>query len=416
MIEFVKGFLKRDGLFVFVSGFLIKLFGILVSIFVVRLLPIEEYGYISFSISVISILAVFGGLGSNWSLLRFGSLLSSFNEKYQMYRYSIVIGFKYTVPLILIIIISSFFLPPNLKDTRPYLILLSFSLLTNFNFELLKSYFRVIGKNKIFSKSNIVGSFILLFLSLILSYFLKGYGYVLALVLSPLLAFLFFFKHIFFTKRIKNTENNREFFKYGLFTGFGAVVNESIILLGPIIAGYLNAEPEELALLKVATIIPFNLLMIPLLIMTTDFVHFSKNSNNAKLLINYYKQYLKTISVISVIPFLILLFFNKYLLITLFGSNYSDASDMSFVLIVGVFFAFLFRIPNGNILAAVGKANWNVYHAFFWFIMFIPMSIYSYKLLGIIGIAYCISGIFIISGFISFTLLLIYLKSIQKNI
>ena len=154
MKKFINGFVKRDGLSVLLSTVLIKISGIVVSIVVVRLLPVNQYGDIAFALYIINILTVFGGMGANWSLLRFGPILPSVSAKFQLFKYSVKKGIAYTIPLILIIIAGSFFLPANLKNSRTYLILLSFGILSTFLYQLLQSYFRIIGKNKIYSKSN----------------------------------------------------------------------------------------------------------------------------------------------------------------------------------------------------------------------------------------------------------------------
>lgn len=410
---FINSFLRRDGLWVFLSTLMIKVSGVILSVAIVRLLPVDEYGSIAFAMSVISILTVFGGLGSNWSLLRFGPALPSYIKKYQMFRHTIEYGVVYTFPVIIIIIIGSFFLPPNLNNSQVYLIILSFSILTSFFYESLKSYFRIIGRNKIYSRSNVLGSYILLLLSIILSYFFGGRGYVAALVLAPFFSFLLFYKHIFHWRNKLTEINDKNYYSYGLYTGLGMIANQATISLGPIIAGYLNASSEDIALYKVATIIPFNLLIIPSMIMTTDFVHFSKNSEDPELLKKYYFQYFKTILIISIVPFCILLAFKKQILIILFGSVYVEATEMSSMMVVGVFFSFLFRTPLGNMLAAVGKAKWNIYHTLFWFIAVVPISILCYKYWGIKGITITVSFVFIFSGFISLIMFLIYLKKLK---
>ena len=417
MKKFINGFVKRDGLSVLLSTVLIKISGIVVSIVVVRLLPVNQYGDIAFALYIINILTVFGGMGANWSLLRFGPILPSVSAKFQLFKYSVKKGIAYTIPLILIIIAGSFFLPANLKNSRTYLILLSFGILSTFLYQLLQSYFRIIGKNKIYSKSNVIGSLIMLVLSVVLSRFFHAIGYVIAVVLAPLLTYIFYRKHINFRKRELSNTPDKTFLTYGIYASLGMIASQATISLGPVIGGFLNATSNDMAMFRVATIIPFNLLVFPLMIMTTDFVHFSKNSKNPVLLRSYYFQYLKTISAITIIPFLLLLIFNQYILVFLFGVKYAGSSEMSFALVLGVFFSFLFRIPLGNILAAVGKADWNMVHTIFWLIAFIPISIYSFYSWGMMGIAVSISCIFILSGFISLFLFFIFLRSIgHENI
>ena len=46
----------------------------------------------------------------------------------------------------------------------------------------------------------------------------------------------------------------------GVYTSLGMIASQATISLGPVIGGYLNAASTDLALFRVATIIPFNLL------------------------------------------------------------------------------------------------------------------------------------------------------------
>ena len=107
-----------------------KNFGIILAIVVVRLLTVREYGDIAFAISVTGLVSVFAGLGSNWSLLRFGPALAGISARFQLLKYALAKGTMYTLPMILLVITASFFLPSNLKDSKYFLIILSVGVLT----------------------------------------------------------------------------------------------------------------------------------------------------------------------------------------------------------------------------------------------------------------------------------------------
>lgn len=425
LISFIKSFLKRDGLSVLISTFLIKFIGMISSVLIVRILSQDAYGSISFAISIVGVLAAFEGLGSTYSLLRYGSRLSSNYDKYNLYRYSLKKGLLYSLLFIsIIILLIILFLPNNLKDSVGYIVILSCSIFTGFCFNLSLSYFRIIGRNKVYSFANVIGSLITSIFVIAFAYFLKGYGYVIALTCAPLITFLYFRRRLLIkgwgnSKIIKlkdhYTFSDKSFFQYGIHTGLGAVANLVTITAGPIIAGFLNATTTDLALFKVATIIPFNLMIFPTLIMTTDFVYISKNSSDPHIIKNYYVQYLKSIIAIFTIPFIILLYFNKDILTLLYGNTYQDAATMSLVLIISVYLSFLLRIPLGNMLSAVGKANWNSYHSIAWFIFVIPCSIIFYNIWGIAGVAYSIAIVLGFSGFVTLFLFSKYLKEIKDR-
>lgn len=414
--KFVKDFKSRDGFAVVLSSLFLKFSGLLTSIFVVRWLTPDTLGEITFSVALLSIGAIFAGLGSNWSLLRYGPLLNSYSEKFGMFQFTIKNGVKLTIIIFVLVVAISFVLPTNIHNAQVYIIILAIGLFTNFLFESLLAYFRVINKNKLYSKANTYASLFLACLTCLFAYFFSGIGYTAAIVIAPFLSFLIYKKHIYRKRdegRIFNI-NVKEFYKYGIYTGFGVVANQLVISSGSIIAVVLGATNEDVAMFKVATIIPFNLMFLPSLIMTTDFVHFSKNHKNGKILSEYYYNYLKTILTISIIPFAILISFNKEILVLLYGEEYSDVASMSLYLNGAIFFSFLLRIPLGNILSAVGKANWNVVHSFIWLLLFIPLTAILFNYMGIEGVALSISIVIIASGFISLILFYNYLKLLER--
>jgi len=413
--SFVADFKNRGGIMVTLSSIFLKLCGLFISIFIVRFIPKAAFGNIAFAMSFIGIVSVFGGLGSNWSLLRFGALLESYSQKFSMFKFSIKNGTIFNIFLFGILVVVSFFLPKNVEKAQVYLIVLALGLFTKFLFESLLSYFRIMNKNGIYSKSNTYSSLLLVAFTCGLTYLFSGVGYTVAIVVTPLCSFLLFRKHILFRKnrRASFSVPKGEYYRYGIYTGFGMVANQLIISSGGMLAGFLGANNSDIAMFKVATIIPFNLMFIPVMVMTTDFVHFSKNQDKSQILLDYYWNYLKTITMICLVPFAVFVLFNREFITLLFGRKYMDVANMSIYLTIAIFFSFLFRIPLGNMLSAVGKANWNVVHSVIWLILFIPLTTVLFHHFGIEGIAMSISFVIIASGFVSLILFYKYLSIIK---
>ena len=117
--DFISGFVKRGGFSVFFSTALVKICAALLSIIVVQLLPKDDYGVLSYVLSIYAIAIVVAGLGGNYSLLRFGSIVGSFLKKKQYYYYTQKVGIKYTSIVVAIIIVYSFFLPEGMKWMEP---------------------------------------------------------------------------------------------------------------------------------------------------------------------------------------------------------------------------------------------------------------------------------------------------------
>ena len=164
--SFIKEFSNRKGFRVLFSGLLIKFIGLILSILIVRILPEEEYGYIAFAISITGILTAFSGMGFNWSLLRYGAQSISQTDKLNLYTHSISKGTLYTIPLVLFVFVISFFLPEEMKSAQWYLVILSIGMITNYLLNVIKSFFRILNLNNVFSTINIYSSILLFTLAI----------------------------------------------------------------------------------------------------------------------------------------------------------------------------------------------------------------------------------------------------------
>lgn len=76
-VQFIQDFLKRKGGYVLFSSYFAKLITFAISVFIIRLLPKEEFGYIAYASTIISFIAPFKGLGMDQGLLRYGSIAGS---------------------------------------------------------------------------------------------------------------------------------------------------------------------------------------------------------------------------------------------------------------------------------------------------------------------------------------------------
>ena len=93
--NFIWGFIKRGGFAVLFSTALVKFSSVILSIVIVRLLSKDDFGTLSFILSIYSIAIVIAGFGGNYSLLRYGSITSSLHERKYYYTYTLKSGLKY---------------------------------------------------------------------------------------------------------------------------------------------------------------------------------------------------------------------------------------------------------------------------------------------------------------------------------
>lgn len=411
MANFITGFIKRGGLAVLFSTALVKLSGAVLSIIVVRLLSKEEYGTLSYVLSILSIATVIAGFGGNFSLLRYGSIASSVSEKLAYYNYTIKSGIKYVV-LVGIAVCLFACLNLAMEGSQCFLVMASITLFPSYLLESLRSYFRILNLNKLYSLLNVQNAVLLLIFIIAFTSLWGLYGYMTSLILVPSMLFYYYQRRIRRFK-IRTTIGNgfsKKYWNYGIHTSVSAIANQMIFSIAPFLLGVLGETESDIATFKVATVIPFALLFVPSILMITDFNFIAKNYKNKKGLIAYYKGYLKLVIPVSFVVFSVLIVFADSLVKFIFGEQYESSIEMYRLFMIATFFTFIFRNPLGNILLAVGKANWNGFNAYLSCVLYVLLSFTFYSNLGVWSFAYCLCGVFIFSGFLSLYHFLHYLR------
>ena len=101
--------------------------------------------------------------------------------------------------------------------------------------------------------------------------------------------------------------------------------------------------------------------------------------------------------------------FNDFIL-SIFGQSYSNSKPIIMILLIMLISSFLFRIPLGNMLAAVGKSKWNSISNFVLVIENIILNSILIPLYGITGAAIATTISIWTSGLIDIGLFVFYLK------
>ncbi|MFA6618036.1 MAG: polysaccharide biosynthesis C-terminal domain-containing protein [Candidatus Neomarinimicrobiota bacterium] len=360
--NFMRSFTDRGGVHIFTSTFLSKIAGFVLSVLVVRLFSKEVYGYYSYAHSVMIIILPLSGFGLHHALLRFASIENDNNKKIDLFTRFLSVGFLGSLLLSILIILLSKVITTQLPEAGRYLKLLSPLTITFFLSELLFSLYRSMKDNRTYAFGMLTKALLLLGLCYLMSKYFGADGYAISYVLVPFIVALTLFalgrkKHGF---RLKNNSDLKlkEYIKYGLFVGLGSIASQLVLMMDTIMIGNILADSSQLANYRVATILPINLLLLPAILLRTDFVYIAEKYLNKEFLLNYYKKYLLTFTVILVAIFTVWLIFDDQI-IRIFGPEYASVKPIILVLLIMLVGNFLFRTPLGNMLAAVGKSSWN---------------------------------------------------------
>ena len=164
------------------------------------------------------------------------------------------------------------------------------------------------------------------------------------------------------------------------------------------------------------SLIPFSLLFLPMVFISTDFVAFTEKIYDKKYIVNYMKSYMTFFLIISCFLFLFSYFFAEQIL-TLLDSSFTQFTDVFLILIFGIIGIYIFRGLYGNLLSSIGKAHINYYIASFSLIVNIVSNYYLIPKYGIKGAAITSSILMWLTGIASWVCFnYLYKKKLLKRL
>ncbi len=361
--NYIQNFLSSAGSYVFIATIVARVLSFISSWIALQLIPNQELGIVLFAYSIVAFLLPFSDLGLHQSLIRFGALMINETEKNNLFMYVCKKGIVISICLIALVALFSVFFPFKYQNTGYYLALLSVSFLPLFIFNIIQIQFRLQHNNKNFSKADIVYNSILLVSITGLSYFFKEIGYIIAIIIAPLITSLIFFKKLNISQlSYEKPKNiiNFSFWKYGFYSGVTSVVTNLLLVIDILLIGHLISDSEMITVYKYVSLIPLSLVFISQSFITTDFVTFTENIKNKKYIFKYIKGYVLLFTLISIFICFCGFFFSNIIL-KLFNEDFINYADSFFILTIGICGILIFRGLFGNLLCSIGKIEVNSY-------------------------------------------------------
>jgi O-antigen/teichoic acid export membrane protein len=402
---------------VFFATITSRLLSLLASWVALQFIDNSSLGVVLFSYNIVLFLLPISGLGLPQSLIRFSALNRNTEDRNSIFLYVLKYGFLSSLGMILLLIICSLFIPFQFEKGQLYMIIFSFLILPNFTFEVVRAQLRLNHDNKNFAYSELLFSIIFIVLTTGLTFYFKEIGYIVSLLLSPILASLFFIKKL--KIKIKQIEKlpelNLFFWKYGFFASLSNVVTQLLFVVDILLIGYLMKDPEMVTNYRYVSLIPFSLLFLPRIFINTDFVAFTEKIYNKKYIKNYIKSYMLLFLGISIFLITASYFFGSYVL-SLLDKRFITFSSTFFIMMLGVSGIFIFRGLFGNLLSSIGKANINYYIALIALSLNIVSNYYLIPELGIKGAAITSAILMWFTGISSYVwFLYLYKKLLLKK-
>jgi len=408
--------LERGFYYIFASSVLVKLIQMILLLILVRYLNKNDYGAYSYALNTYSFFALLSGMGIVTGLLQFSSTAKDSEIKYAYLRYAIRLGIITNTILTIILLIYVSFNRIPIENSKIYLYLMSFLLILSFLPKVLATFFRSVFDNKKYAVMIISNNLFLFAFAIIGILKNKVIGLIfsqyIAFTCSIIVGIILMQKYRVKRSNIKiSTQQKTEINRFSIISMITNIFSSLVYLIDIFLLGIIIKNPLAISDYKVATIIPFNLMLLPDSIMMFVYPYFAKKHQDKTYIKNNYLNLIKFSLIINGIMTIIILLFSPELIKLIFGVKYVNSEAPFKILMIGYFVCSSFRIPAGNVLFSINKVKINLINSIISGAINIILAFVLISKYGIIGAALSTTSIFIISSIISNIYLLRYFKN-----
>lgn len=413
LIKFLQSFLQNNGFYVFLS-FLIGKFVLLINtIFIVKMIPQDEFGRITLIASIVAFMSPWNGFGSLQILMKFGSSEEDELIRRDLSRKLLRNGIVYQFFLSILFILIANLYALKFEHLEWIILLFAIRLFGLFFHAHLTIDYRINGNNKKFASLNIFINCFGLLLTFILTFYFGLIGYMISLAIAPFLSLLFYSKSMI-QKAVNQLEsmNWKEMWRYGRMESLAYFASELLFSIDIAMIALFMLD-KDIALYKVAIILPMNLLFLPTILFQTDFPRIIQNCQDKNFLKFYIKNYYKLFIPIGLIMLIGSYFLKDWLIKLFFNESYLEGDKVFFITTVAVVLAILFRVLYLNLFSAIGKYNWNIRVSILSIFSLITFDLLLIPPYGIEGAALGFLLMFLVSGFYAKFLFRKYLEELN---
>lgn len=386
-----------------------------------RMLGINQYGLYTFAFNIISLFLLFNGFGAASGILQFVSSHHNEPDKQDAYlHFAFKSGVLFNALMGCLILIYATYFQLPIPKAKPILIAMALFPIGRLYIDIFQAFLRAKQQNKeqvIFSLTN---NLAILILNILGVYFFKLYGLIIFNYLAYFIVFIICIKYYnlpnpIFKPKTKANILHKQFLNYSFFTTLSNAFSGLLFTLDIIIIGYVLKDPKLVASYRVATIIPFALNFIPNIVMNYYYPDFVKNGNQVSKIKKLAYTLCSRMLIFSGIISLTLVIFGKTIILTIFGSQYSNSILPFQIISSGFFIIASFRSINGSIIASLGKAKISTGITTIILCLNIVITYFMVIHYSIIGAAIAIVIMYSISSLIGYITLKIILKKMQHE-
>ncbi len=390
--------LYRTGFFhIFGAGTVNKVVSSLTMVVLVWLIPKAEYGLYSYVFNIVSIFALFNGLGASSALLQL--CCEHMEDRPLMlavFRYGERWGRVADVALAVLVLVYALVAPGALPGSQPLLAMYCLYPLVVLLCELRLVYLRSNLDNRAYAYMTNAQTLLLAVLS-IGGALVAG---VPGLIAGQYAAYVASFAVLVWRHPLpkpvpeegERTFSKKEYWYVALVSSLNNGLSQALTLLGTFFVGQYLVSDVAVASYKVATTIPFALLFIPNMLVTYIYPHFANHCEDHRWA---KRNYLRLTAVLLVViggVTAAAVLFGGPIIDLVFGVQYLDAVPAFQVLMLGFFFTAALRQPAGNLLVTQKRLAANTVIGIASIAVNIALSIWLVPAYQLVGAAWAYTG------------------------
>ena len=357
--------LFRTGFFhIFGSNVINKIIAFVSTAVLVRLLTKSEYGIYTYAWNIYSIIIIFNGMGMASSLLQLCSERGNDPEYNSIIgRYSAKMGLLFDLVLGLVIAGIALWAPMTIRGADTLLFLLILMPALQFLFDLVQCIYRAQKRNREFSRLTVLNTLFLFLFSVAGALIIREKGMIFGMYASLAVSLCYGWRHLDLPRakdsRISG-KDRKALLSIGTISMFNNGISSLLYLLDIFVLGIVAKEETVLAGYKVATMIPANMVFIPLALVTYIYPYFAEHRMDGEWCLDRYKKVLLGMGGVNALIALVMCLFPGLIIRIFFGKQYLDIIPIFRVLAVNYFFQGTFRMIAGNLLVSQRKLKFNL--------------------------------------------------------
>lgn len=415
-------YLKSDVSRVLIASTINKVISLVLSIVIVRILSKESYGLFSFAYNKISIVMVLSGFGITSGILQFCSESVSDEKKKSYYKFGFVFGLMANLLLCIALAVYGIAVPMEMKGASQYILYLALLPLITFCYEYGNAFLRTRDRMIQYANSTNINSFSFAGVSIVLALVLGIYGYIIGYYASYAIAVGYIIFVILKSEKT-NTWRTSKFdwnsikplLKFSIICMLTNSLSSVLGYLDLEMVGQIIPDAEVLADYKIGAGIPAQATFITTAIFTAIYPSFAKNQGNYLWLKTNVKKILFGLLAINGFIALVLFFGADLIINILYGPQYSGAVLMLKVSSIGYLLSSCIRTPFGVLLLSMRKVKFNLIVCAISGVLNVILDLILIPKFGSMGAVFTSVIVILVSGCMSSTRFIIYMKSIKNK-